>query len=388
MYISLIFITLVFGFILLNILNNKKISIFSFLCFIVMIFYFISYYTKNKYYIELQTRFNSIDLYYKIFCVSSLIISFIELLIGYKMQVNINKQTILNDEKKVNINNDNMKNDINIFLEMINEPIAFYFNNEYIINTKLKKLLKLDKYIITEDTFFTLINTDDLNTYKNNTKQSIFRFKFDNEKWFEEVTVNIDSQKYKMIRLGNKTNKKINIYTYNDLINIVKVNNNERKEYSLLFIDINNAKDIKSVYGKDLLDLVINKYLNDISELSFLFDLKIYYISYKEYVILIEDKNQYDIIISSFQDDSSVILKDEIKISNNIINLNCKVGIVSTTELTDRSLIITKGYDILKLACSSDYPGDYAIYNEIDEEISFNDLDINFNLEKYKQRLQ
>ena len=61
MYIALIFITLTFGFILLNVLNNKKISLISLICFSVMILYYISYHLNNIYYIELKNKVDNID---------------------------------------------------------------------------------------------------------------------------------------------------------------------------------------------------------------------------------------------------------------------------------------------------------------------------------------
>ena len=387
MYIALIFITLTFGFILLNVLNNKKISLISLICFSVMILYYISYHLNNIYYIELKNKVDNIDFYYKIFCIISLIISFLEYFIGHKLLNKNNKKEETN-QQPISLKSGLVLNDLNVFIEMLNEPVAFYSENEYLLNNKMKNYLKIDKHIIDEQTLFSLINTSDVNSLNNSKKQSLFRFKINKDKWFEEISITIDNKKYKMIREGVYTNKRIELYTFKDLNNFVKELNTEEKNYYLLFIDIYNAKEIKSIYGKDTLDLVINKYLNNINDLPFLFNLKMYYISYKEYVILLEDKNQYDIILSSLQDNSSSILKDEIMISENIINLRCKIGLVEKNELYDPSLIISKGYDILKLACSEDYPGDFAIYSKSDEDISFIDLDLDINLEKYKQRLQ
>ena len=44
----------------------------------------------------------------------------------------------------------------------------------------------------------------------------------------------------------------------------------------------------------------------------------------------------------------------------------------------------------MQLACSIDYPNDFVIYHEIDEDldINYDNIDINLDLNKYKQRLQ
>lgn len=46
---------------------------------------------------------------------------------------------------------------------------------------------------------------------------------------------------------------------------------------------------------------------------------------------------------------------------------------------------------MLELACSEDYNGDYAIFHEIDEDFDYSlrdlNIDLEFDLEKYKNRI-
>ena len=220
----------------------------------------------------------------------------------------------------------------------------------------------------------------------------VAEFKINNEKWFEIINVLIKDIEYKLIRQTNniRTNQKINLKTYKDLNNDAKSYYKENKDFYLIFISIDNIKDILSFYGKDFSDIVISKYLLDIYNLPFIFQIKIYYISKTEYVILLEDRLEYNSLLSELEDNISIITKDDISINDTIITLKAKLGIISSASVSDAYSIINKGYDMMQLACSIDYPNDFVIYHEIDEDldINYDNIDINLDLNKYKQRLQ
>ena len=80
------------------------------------------------------------------------------------------------------------------------------------------------------------------------------------------------------------------------------------KDYYLIFFDITNSKEITTFYGKDITDLVISKHLDYIYNLPFFKQIKIFYISLTEYVILLENLVEYNIILSELENNTSLLL--------------------------------------------------------------------------------
>ena len=100
-----------------------------------------------------------------------------------------------------------------------------------------------------------------------------------------------------------------------------------------------------------------------------------------KYVILLEDRLEYNSLLSELEDDVSVITKDDISISDITVILKSKVGIIPSNLVDDAYTAINKGYDMMMLASNEDYPNDFVIYHEIDEDIDFNYDNIDFDLE-------
>ena len=80
--IAIILITLIFGFIIFNISNNKKISFLSTLLLIALVIYYIVYLFYDDYYNKLLEEYKNIEIYYLLSCLVSSIIAFIEYLVG------------------------------------------------------------------------------------------------------------------------------------------------------------------------------------------------------------------------------------------------------------------------------------------------------------------
>ena len=234
MYIAIIFITLTFIFIILNIINNKKISLLSFLFFIILVGYYICYIRQLEIYYKFVEKINNIDLYFKIFCIISMITAFLEYLLSYKrrLQKNIKQEeklgSIKQEEKLGSIKQEEKLNqsinDVLIFVELHDEPIGYLSNNMYIINNKLKKIINYDNNVISKQDFCNYINYNDKFKLNEKVKNIIFRFKHNNEKWFELISLDINNNEYKLIRPTNinRENQKINLKTYKDLNNDTK----------------------------------------------------------------------------------------------------------------------------------------------------------------------
>lgn len=395
--IAIILITLIFGFIIFNISNNKKISFLSTLLLIALVIYYIVYLFYDDYYNKLLEEYKNIEIYYLLSCLVSSIIAFIEYLVGYKTKNKKEENTedeevIKIHENKTIIKNDEKIDNLLIYLEMMDEPLACLVNDEYIINNKMKRILKADDYIIHKQKFYTFIDPSDRNCFFNRNDDSTFRLNVNNSDWYEETSVSIKNNQYQLIRQSkNSSSNKVRLKTFKELTNLINTYEKEDKDYYLIFFDIINTKDIESFYGKDFMELVVSKYLKDVYNLPYIFQIKMYYISFTEYAIILDDEVEYNILLSELENKTSIILKDEISISNNKIIIKSKIGVVASNEVSNEN-VLNKGFEMVKLACSEDYPNDYAIYYETDDDMEYNlqdyNIDLDIDLSQYQKKMK
>ena len=391
----IIFVTLLFGLIFFNVINNKKFSLFSFiLLFLIGLIFFL----KVKYYeiyVKIFFKINNVNLFITIFSGFALLVSIIEYIIGFK---SIKKNNIIeekSDEKK-EIDKSKDVDNLMVYIEMMDEPIACLTNNAFLINNKMKKILKYDNYVIDKKKFNSYIHSADKNSFYNNEGKNNFRLNVNGEyEWFEAFFSIINKENYCLIRKCDyKKINKVNFKTFKELISTLSYYESENNDYYLVFFDIINYSDLISFYGKDFTNLVIDKYLDNIIQLPYISDNNLYYISKNEYVLLIDNLTEYNILLSELENNSSIITKNDIIISDNKICMRGKVGAIASSNVKNKnsSNVVNKGFEMVKLASSKDYSLDYAIYHEIDEEIDYSlkdlEIDLDFDFTKYKKRIQ
>lgn len=390
------FITISSCFAIFNFLNHKKISFFTllFLC-IIMSYYFIKY-KYNYLYVDLFEKVANIELYVTIFISVCLLLSLIEYIFGYhnyKQNKKEENETIQINENK-NEKNNNI-NDLIICIEMMDEPIALLKQGQYLINNKMKRILKCNGSTIEKKKFNEFIHSADKNNFYNNDGNINFRLNVDGEfEWFEGVFSTISNEKYILIRkCCYKDDRKMELKTFKELINTISLYENTN-DYYLVFFNIINYNDFISFYGKDFTNLVVQKHLESINRLPYISSTNLFYVSKNEYVILLDNLMEYNILLSELENNSSIITKNDIIISDNKICVRGKVGAIasSNTKNKNTSNVINKGFEMVKLSSSNDYMLDYAIYHEIDEEIDYSlkdyEIDLDFDFTKYKKRIQ
>lgn len=394
--IIVVLVTLIFGLIIFNIINNKKFSLFSIILFLLICSYYVLKVKFNNYYISIFKDIKNIDVYLLIYCAFVLMIAIIEYSLSTtksnKIEENIKKEENIN--KNVNNNKTEIDN-LLIYLELMEEPLACLIDDHFIINNKMKKNLQYKDYIIEKKKFYNYIASSDKNSLFEKNQNATFRLKVDGEyEWYEANYSEIDSKKYCLIRKAtNMSQNKVNIKTFKELNNYLSEYAVENKEYYLVFFKINNYKQILSFYGKDFVNLVISKHINNLNNFAYISDFNIFYISQNEYVILLKNNIEYNIFLSELESGSSLILKDHITMLDNKVCIQSKIGAIASINLKDKSNsnVIKKGFEMLELACSEDYNGDYAIFHEIDEDFDYSlrdlNIDLEFDLEKYKNRI-
>ena len=393
--IIIVLITLIFASIIMNVINNKKFSLVSFIMFLFIGLFYLIKGLFNEWYMKYIGKYSFIDIIVLIYCTITFIISIFEYITFYKK----NNETINNQEQ--NDDNKNIKNtveDINslvVYLEMIEEPLACLVDNQYIINNKMKKLLNNDSYYVDKKTLYSYIHSTDKNNFFNCESSCFFRMKVNGEYlWFEGLFVIIKDIKYCLIKKHDeKINNKFKIKSFKELNNILREYDNKNKQYYLIFFKMINLNDIISFYGKDFMNIVVSKHLSNISDTPYITDANLFYISQNEYVILLDNLVEYNILLSDLESNMSLLIKNDISISNNKIGIIGRVGTIDSNKVKDRSYnnVINCGLEMLKLACQDDYSLEYAIFDEIDENIDYNfrdlNIDLDINLEEYKKRI-
>lgn len=392
----IVLITLIFACIFFNLLTNKKFSIVSTVLFMIVPSFYLIKGLFNDLYLNVIKTFPKIEIFILVYCIIIFGISILEYVIAYK------KNSNLIIEKEQNIEDKNIKNTIEdidtlmVYLEMIEEPLACLVGDKYVINNKMKKLLKDESYYIEKRKLYSYIHTTDKNNFFNSNSSCIFRMKIDGDYlWFEGFFVIIKGVKYCLIKKHNESsNNKLKIRSFKELNYELREYENKNKDYYLVFFDLINLKEILSFYGNDFLNIVVSKHLSKICDLSYINDFNLFYINQNEYVILLDNLLEYNILLSELESNMSILIKDEIKISENKIIISGKIGTIASSNVKDKKYnnVINKGFEMVKLACKDDYPLDYAIFHELDESIDYSlrdlNIDLDINLEDYKKRIQ
>lgn len=385
-YIALV--SIIFVLILMNVILNKRFAIISSILYAIYGLFFCIKFFDNAYYLSITKDFENIEEYTIIIGGVIVIIALIEFIVGC-FKKNKKEQTTQTTTPEIIIENKNDDNELNnllVFLELFGEPLACFYDNHYIINSQMMKILNVNNFSLERNEFYSCINKEDMISFTNK-DYNTFRINNNNESiWFEEKTFIISDKEYRLVnKMRSIQETKLNIHSFKEL-------NSHLKEikgyYALVNISIINTKDIISFYGKDFCDIVINKYLKNIYNLEYFDQTKLYYVDKSQYILLIDNKIEYEILLGELDNNDSLLVSQSISLANNIIKVNAKLGLVQKEEQSINE-IIEQSFNMVNLAKEKDYPGDYAIYsNEEIENNPFEDLNIDLDLLEIKSNLK
>lgn len=388
----IIIITMIFSLIFFNIINNKKLSIFSFFLFItICLFNYLKVKESNIFY-KIFKMIENVELFMIITCIITLVISIVEYIISYRKD-----DSLINDNKIKNEEGINNKKEWDILMNLFNEPIAILLNDYYLLNKEMQKKLNYNNNTVSKNKFNNLIHSADRNNFLLNTDIINFRLNINGDyEWFESVYYKEQKNVYCLIRKNNSCNvNKVKTKSFKELFNIIHLYEKKKNyNYFLAFFGIKNHHELTSFYGDEYANKIIYKHIEDIINLSYVNEENIFLISKYEYVLLLDNNIEYNILLSELENNSSILLKNDIILSSNKIVVKGNVGAIDVSNVKDKDSnnILNKGLELLKLASDEDYSLDYAIFNEIDEEIEYSikdiDIDLNFDFSKYKKRIQ
>lgn len=387
-YIALV--SIIFVLILMNIILNKKFAIISSILYAIYGLFFCIKYLDNEYYQNITKDYENIN---ELIIISGgviIIISLIEFIIGCFKKNKKEQITQTTEPETIKETNDSDKdlNNLLVFLELFGEPLACFYDEHYIINSQMMKILKIDDYIVERNIFYSYINKEDISSL--NDEYNTFRINNLNESiWFEEKRFVIKEKEYRLVhKMRTIQEIKPNIHSFKELYNHL---NSCKTNYYLVNISITNIKDIVSFYGKDFCDIVINSYLKSIYNLDYFNQTNLYYVDKGQYILLINDKMEYEILLGELDNNDCLLVNQVIKLSNNSIVIKAKLGLVSSTDIEDKNVkkVIEESFNMVNLAKDKDYPGEYAIYSNDEIEIDpFKDLNIDLDLLEIKRNLK
>lgn len=368
-------ITIIFVIILMNVILNKRLAILSSILFVIMSLFFCIKYFDTEYYQTITKGYENIDQYIIYIGIGICLISLMEFIIGCKKQKKPNIPQTKN--QVITIKEDpNELNSLLVFLELFSEPLCCYYEGKYIINTQMMKILKVNNFAIARNEFYSYINKDDL-TSINNKNYNTFRINNDNESiWFEEKIFTINNHEFRLVnKMRSIQETKVNLHSFKQLCKMLENNVN----YYLVNINITNLTNINAFYGKDFGDIIINSFLQTINNVDYFDETKLFFVDKSKYILLINDKTEYEILLSELDNNDCPLINQVIKIANNNIAVKAKLGIVASKDIDSSSpkKVIEEAFNIVSLAMQDDYPGDYAIYTKEEKiEKPFEELDI------------
>lgn len=368
-------ITIIFVIILMNVILNKHLAVLSSVLFVIMSLFFCIKYFDIEYYEKITKGYENIDQYIIYICSGICLISLIEFIIGCKKEKNPHVLTDQNQVIEIKENPDEL-NSLLVFLELFEEPLCCFYEGKYIINTEMMKILKVNKFSIERNEFYSYINKDDLTSIINK-NYNTFRINNDNESiWFEEKIFNINNHEFRLVnKMRSIQDTKVNLHSFKHLYKVLE----NEVNYYLVNINIINLSNINAFYGKDFGDIVVNSYLKMINDIDYFDQTKLFFIDKSKYILLISDKTEYEILLSELDNNDCPLISQVIKIANNNIVLNAKLGIVASKDIDSNSSkkVIEEAFNMASLAMQDDYPGDYAIYTQEEKiEKPFEELEI------------
>ncbi len=402
-YAFIALVSLSFGFIICNVINHKKMDIISAILFVILACLACIMVLDVDYYNDKFGEINNFMLYSVIAGALLLLSSLSGYFLGYKKHNKNSKKEDVDIDAEISIKepltniNINQEEYIQAYMEMFNEPIAFYINDNYLLNSAMKKVLKLDVQRISKDQLLGYKNYEDRkrNTVNSDNTQC-FRFKTqENNIWFEEAKATINKHEYYIIRMARIVqNEKIKVYNFKDLAIEIDGLISQNSNFTVVMINIRNYNDIQSFYGKDFADLAISKYLSNLHNISYISEMKMYYIGATEYALLLKNNQEYDILLRELERDNSTFLSTDLYIGQTQVNVNSRMAIINVKELTERNSksIIAVAFEASQMVSSKDYPGEYIIYKQVNSEKEYGLEDLNINLDldlkKYQDRLK
>ncbi len=377
---------LAFGFIIWNMIRNKKASIVSFILFLLVAVIFCIQSIDKSYY---ESKFGSIsyfDVYLLVVTYIMVALSILELVLGSrnKKEPKVEETLQENEPKEATSIEETQENQY--FYAMLPEPLAYFDEKKqgYVLNQAMKKELQVSTDLLTTATLKEKMNEEDQPTYMVNQKATsgevYYRLKTaSGESWFEELHAVYQHQLCIVLRKNIGMN--VNIGSFKELNQQLENWIEQKKDFYFIVLNLVSIEKITSTQGKDFADICTAKYFAKIFNGPLKDGLSIYRLGNTEYALLIEESEYYDLILRQLANKSCELVYQEFFINKIRMTIHGKMGMVSSKDVSSLSprSIANAAFDMVQQASSLNYEEDYCIYQGLDlsnESCSLEDLNL------------
>jgi hypothetical protein len=287
--------------------------------------------------------------------------------------------------------NSEFKKNLYIYLDLFNEPLAYFDQDEkaYIASHSLLELLNLDNNRILKDDFKKLMHSDDISNYEKSTieldKVNTINYRLNSKNgyiWFEESKASFFNNDFILMKKVDVTiASKVVFGNYNGLVKLVDSFCEQNKQFGLIVMNTTNIPKISGTMGKDFTEILLSKFFVKILNGPLKDQVNVFKIGSIEYVLVIERTEYLDLVIRDLDNKTSDLISQDIYINNSKYTVECELGIVASKdfEKPESRTIIKAAFDVLKEATDPDFLNDYSIYQpkaQITQEYSLADLGI------------
>lgn len=294
------------------------------------------------------------------------------------------------------------KKNLFIYLDMLNQPLAYFDSDEavFVVTRSFSEFLSLKNNRLTLDDLKKLIHSEDHNEFKiqdienNKIKNVYIRLQTKvGYVWFELIAASFNNYNFIVLRkadLGRVSN--INYGTYESLVNNVNHLCQDNNQFGLVMFHLVNIPEITSEYGKEVANLITNKFLTHILANILNNQVQVYRIGSIEFIMVMDKTAYLDLIVRDLANKDTELLSQEIVINKYKIKINSEIAVVYSRDIEklDASSIIKVTFDTIKEANDPEFYKPYSIYQPKDEtetDFSLEDLgiDLDIDLSEFKE---
>ena len=313
-----------------------------------------------------------------------------------KQEINVNKRFIgfalVDVSLKKNISEEsNLKNDILVYMDLLNNPLAYLdtASLNYICSSNFAKLLNLQEKVLKLEDLKKLVYIEDLSIYETKLNganlPNSYSYRLNTNKgpmWFEESTARINNKEYTLIKKIDSNNiSGLKYGTHRDFIHLVT----NKKDYNFGILMLNFTGLEKYLLDKphEFIDALINKFFIKINE-GFLKDqFFVYKIGSFEFAMVVEGTNNIDSLVREFGKNISPLLTQSIFVNGTKYELNTEVGIVYGTDFEDKTTkdMIKASFDIMAEVTNPNFKEKFSIYQPV-KPIEFSLVELGINIDE------
>ena len=269
---------LAFGFILWNIIHNKKISFVSLVLFIFMSIVFCIEHFDQEYYTKQFGNIAHFDYYILGVTILMVLVSILELWLGFrkrlKQQEQEEEQNQAIEQVEQPIEEPIITKDEKYYFELMREPLAYFDEKEngYYLNQSMRKELQISSPFITINEMKEMMNDEDKINFSTNQKATsgeiCYRLKTSNGlTWFEEVHAVFNHQQYIVVRKNIGLN--ISLGSFKELNEKLEKKLDKNEDFYFMVLNLSDVDSKFSTEGQDFTNLCLAKYISKILNSSF-----------------------------------------------------------------------------------------------------------------------